>query len=551
MNRIDRKKLVEIIQKVKKDQNVTYKHFEIFVLAELLEFPALKEYSMVLKRTGDKKRGIVLDHPRMSVCVYFDMEKNEFVYEDGNDLKTGHSIYSQNKMDTIKEIFDLFEKSENYKEFNINFNSFVDKYEKDENLKNLLETADEYKLGANLSLLTSLFFHKIRRDELENDRNYSIRNIYQNIYNALPFSDPIKQVKDILDLKKHVRRNEDFENTREFAGLRDVENFYNIYEERNELTKTKSKVLFENEFVKHNTISGIALNKDLTEEETVFKTLELKYNTVRENFINNYENIIYLKSKEEIESKIPIKDAINEILKEYPELRFQNTGEIKVDIEKGEFAKSESDADKDIYKLMEHINKIGIIDTLIYADLQRFERYIGTMMADSSPSAKKLTISISDDFNVNFNYVFQEVDYFGLNVISPKSIYMNLRTNRSDYEESLKILTEYAITNNLVIYSKSDSHVDSLFYKYENYVEDNYENKVIYIKDDYDSEEKLNCILALQKEFKDFVKYEDLVNFNNKLSKLDYDRDIEDVYKEEQSILSKRFEKVKNKNGPI
>ena len=565
MKKIDKDIVINIIKDVREEYNVKNKNFEIFVIQQILDMPCFNgKYQLTPRRTANPSKPIVLqDRNNKNIEAYYDTELKdlEIKYNSRRQHKSGQKIYNQFEIDVIRGYSNLLNENKTYDELKKALPEFIKNYGAYNQIKAIEHLEQENEVFEKLAPIIALIRvetelnNKKQAPDIdfannwlqEADKEYDI-DLINNLFTATYENSmyPNKSVRPST-LMTYKDENPNDLNEIGLATLRDMENYYNP-KDSSTLDNMKKDAFVNSDFVKNQTYTGILLDPELNPVDVAKKIFAINYENYRSILKEDIENIALTKSLEEICANLPIQEAINRIKKVYPEIERLPSSELHYDIHIGTLPNKQEQAVKDMLELMSDINKTGFIDDITYADMHNLFRNPENLL-ETTDHEKKVTFTISDESDVLFKYIFLEKDYYGLKVLSPKTLYIKTETTKAQYESSLDMLAEYAYTNNCLIHARNGSiPTDHLFDNCKDKLESKYKNEILYIEDSAEADEHLNILMSLKKELGDNIKHKDLIVALNKLNNIDiFSKSTNDVYEEILNDFKSKTTKLKNK----
>jgi hypothetical protein len=565
MKKIDKDIVVNIIKDVKEEYNVKNKNFEIFVIQKVFDMPIFNgKYQLTPRRTAYPFRPIVLqDRNNKNIEAYYntDIKDLEITYNSRRRHKSGHKIYSQFEIDIIRAYSNLLNENKTFEEFSKALPEFIQNYGAYNQIKAIEHLEQENQIFENLAPIIALIRVETELNNKKQDKDIDFANnwlqesnkeydidLINNLFTATYENSlyPNKSVRP-SGIMSHKDENQDGIDDIGLATLRDIENYYNP-KDSSTLDNIKKDSFVSSDFVRNKTYTGIIIDPNLTPAESAKKIFAINYENYRSILKEDIENIALTKSLEEICENLPIQEALDRIIKIYPEMERLPSSELHYDVSIGTLPNKSDQALKDMTELMNDINKTGLIDDITYADMHNLFRDPDNLL-EITANEKKVTLTISDESDVLFKYIFLEKDYYGLKVLSPKTIYIKTGTTQEGYQSSLDMLAEYAYTNNCLIHARSTAiSTDHLFDGFSNRLESKYKNEILYIEDSADADEHLNILMGLKKELGDNIKHKDLIVVLNKLNNIDiYSKMPNDIYEEILNEFKSKTNKLKNK----
>lgn len=553
MKKIDQDIVMNIIKDVRKEYDVKNKNFEIFVIKKILEMPVFNEkYPLTAMRTSFKNKPIILqDVKSRNIEAYFDADEQEFktAYHSRKQHHAGDKVYEQFEMDLIRAYYNLLNDNKTFEELKKAMPEFIKNHGAIYQIKAIEHLEDEDSMFEKLIPLTNLIrleteLNDHKPDEIDFANNWLqeaeivynidvVDHLFKTVYENSLYPNKSARAATLMNYKESSfdNKDEDF-NKIGLAILKDIENYYNP-KDSDELTDPKKNAFVTSDFVRNNTITGIVVDPDLNAAETAKKVFSIHYEQYRKTVKEELENIALTKSLEEIYANLPIQEVLDRIIKIYPDMNKIPSSELNYDINIGVLPNTPEQAHKDMVEIMNDINKVGFIDDLTYADRYNLFRHPENLL-EIKNDEKSVTFTISDESEVLFKYIFLEKDYYGLKVLSPKTLYMRTGTSREQYDLSVDMLADYAYMNQCLIHARSSSiSTDTLFFRFENKIEQKYNNEILYIGDSVESDEYLNILMNLKKELGENIKHKDLAIILTKLNKMNiYDKSTTDIYNE-------------------
>jgi len=539
----------KIIKDLKVKHNIQDKNFEILALNELFSLPLFHDYDNDtfnrknnLKRTKDNNFGFVIAR-RNKVNYRYDNNNEEFeTIIESNNLNKSHKVYSENEKNVMKDVYTLFDTSPDFQSFYKNYTeTFFEKYNYDNNgpllnsLIHLHPDTEKFEFLANLYDLEN-------SDKQIKDLSPTDLSMYSDFisclqrtlpYHSIDKTNRYEQIVGLLPLNF-----DDVMADYRSTLLTRLEGFFEIEEK-------KMKRILNTDYVQNNTVTGIVISNHLPYEK-MMKIVDFYYDDIREVFLDTLENLIMLKSKEELISKYPMKEFIDEVKEQFPEVLLKPIETHTMSFETDVFSTNYDTAHNRYNDYVNGLHKFGLVSNYVNMNLNQFSINNELFYQESYLSHNKAIILKGENLlDVNYHYVFEEHEYYGLKTLELKNAYNHEFFNDEIINEGFRKLAEYVIDNQCIILYNDLVINTKAFDNFQNFIEDEGQNILFFDKDNDSQHQILNYCLSFKKEYGQAVKMDDLRKFSK-----------EETYNIYENVekYRKKFEKASKKhtkkNGP-
>lgn len=568
MSNITIEDVAKIIFEIKDKYNITDKKFEIFALADVLDELKIEDfYNLSILRTSsdkydpsyavDSKYSFQIGFPNMSdVFGRFDKDKKIFVatHESRGNKNASHAVHTNKEMAILKDIYNLFENNENFDDFKKYFTTHLShKINKDyiEQLNNLHDKS--------IDLKKLMFFKHLKDAETVDTLTDRIDQIdigldlYRSGISRLrSVTESDHSPVDSIHVTMNKGTRDEKINSRHFESICEFDNLVTNHRE-DYLTDDdilKIKQLLETDYIKYNTVTGIAMNDNLSISEKYFGFVGLFYEELRNDFINSLENITLLKTREEMSANFHLDEIKEKILEQFPTAFNDKKLQAVHTVDTGEFTSDLKESGIQYRDYLKSIKPFGLIRGVDIIHANNFNVNHDAFFEESYSQGKRVTLKSSNEVETLYQYTFKEYDVYGTKLLEPKDIYMSKELGYGGFNDSLYELIKYAKANNCVLVTSENIDDGLLYDDFQKHLSAyKYEDVLFYDRHSFEEKNHLNLIMGIKKEagdkftFKDHIKLKEFINTKAYI-------DSDEIIEKSKEIMKSKKEKKSKINGP-
>lgn len=562
MSKITIEDVSKIIIDIKEKHNITDKKFEIFALAAVLDELKMEDfYNLSILRTSGNKADA--DNPfqigfptNYGLYGRYNKEKKIFVAVDDSHghKSTSHEVHTDKEMAILKDIYNIFENNESFIDFKNEFiNNLSQKIDKDyiEQLENLYEKSYDLKklmLFKHLKnvLTVDTLTDKIDQIDIGLDLYrtaiFGLHSVAESDFTPED-SIYIAVKKGTIDEKIQSRH---FEQLCNFDNLKT--NKKDDYLTEDEIVKIKQ--LLTTDYVKNNTVMGIAMNENLLLSEKFLGFVGLFYEELRNDFLPSLEDLTLLKTREQMSANFHIDEIKEKILEAFPDAFNEKNLRAVQSVELGEFTSDIKESGIQYRDYLRSLKPFGLIRGVDLIHSNNFDVNHDAFFEESYSTGKRVTLKSTNEVETLYQYTFKEYDVYGTKLLETKDIYMSKELGHGGFNNSLDDIIKYAKENNCVLVT-SENIDDALLYEsFQTHLKNyQYEGVVFYDRNSYEQKNHLNIVMGIQKEAGDKMTFKDHIKLKEFIESKPY-IDSDEIIMKAKELLKPKKEKKSKINGP-